>query len=265
MLRNSQWQLRSAVHLPRFLTCPACGFLVCPWPSLMGTDLSGDPCTGLTLVTRPDLFTSLADCGSVSRHWQGLFNAYLIHLPFGIIHNAFKFYNYLLFKLHYFSLEVGSNIDFQPSPFFSSFPAGFFIKQMWWKSMFWLLFSLFKKILAGLDKFVLLTHGPGHVFTAFSLLSHASYKYLAQAYFQNSKLFTLSLFLILLNSKDQCWLLQIKHLQQELTVQGKDKKEAKAPKSRERRRYNCFILNAYTNCDLQFIVHEGENVLLLLP
>lgn len=53
-------------------------------------------------VTRPDLFSFLGDCGSVSHQWQGSFNAYLIHFPFGIIHNDFKLYNYLLFKLHYF-------------------------------------------------------------------------------------------------------------------------------------------------------------------
>lgn len=101
-----------------FSLCSWCGLLVPPWPSLMSTDLSGGPWTGLTLVTRPNPFTFLGDCGAVSHHWQGLFNAYLIHLPFGITHNGFEFYNFLLFKLHYISLEVGSNIHFQPSFFF---------------------------------------------------------------------------------------------------------------------------------------------------
>lgn len=101
--------------------------LLSPWPSLRSTDLTGDPWTGLTLtlVTRPDLLTFLGDCEAVSHQSQGLFNAYLIHLPFRILHNGFKFYNFLLFKLHYFSLEVGSNIHSQPS-FLFSYPAGFF-------------------------------------------------------------------------------------------------------------------------------------------
>lgn len=122
--------------------CSWRGLLVSPWPSLMSTDLSGDPWTALTLVTRPDLFTFLGDCGAVSHQWQGLFNAYLIHLPFGIIHNGFKFYNFIYLNYIIFLWKKAAAFTFNPN-FFFFFPSRLFYQtDVMKKHVFITIFSL---------------------------------------------------------------------------------------------------------------------------
>lgn len=120
-----QAALAQVPHWSLTLSCWS-GFLIWLWTYLTNTDLSGDPWTVIDLgyhhQTSSSQFSGVL--WAVPHQWQGLFNPYLNHLPFGIIPRSFKYYYYLLFKLHHFSLEVITNTHFQP---FSVLWGSFFV------------------------------------------------------------------------------------------------------------------------------------------
>lgn len=152
-LGNPQCKIRSAMplrlRLPGYLADPLLalliGFLLWPWAWGHIQDLSGDlwsvadPCYHHQICSAHFVGVLLV----VPHQWKGLFNPRLKHWPFGITPSSFKYYNYLLFKSHFSSLEIVSNIHFQPSSVF--FPNRLFYQaDMIKKHIFITIFSFLK-------------------------------------------------------------------------------------------------------------------------